>query len=104
HPFVPDYIEKIGRKCALPSEDVFRIMYYDCAPFEGTVTLPVSGTPKKFTGGDAWLRELSKKDLFAVRLGVLKFRGFVPKKIQFRQQHRLETQISTQNSSKKAWT
>jgi len=30
-----------------------------------------------FAGSDAWLKTLSYKDLFSVRLGVLKFRGYV---------------------------
>jgi uncharacterized LabA/DUF88 family protein len=41
----------------------------------------VSGTLHTFTGSDAWMRELARKDLFAVRRGILKFRGFVPKSI-----------------------
>jgi len=73
----PAYIEKIGHACALKSETIHRIMYYDCAPFTGATILPVSGSTKTFTGSDAWLKELSYKDLFSVRLGVLKFRGYV---------------------------
>ena len=46
-----------------------------------SVTLPVSGGKHSFTSSDAWLHELAHKDLFAVRRGVLKFRGWVPKKI-----------------------
>ena len=41
--------------------------------------MPVSGTKKAFSGSDKWLHDLSRKDLFAVRVGVLKFRGFVLK-------------------------
>ena len=77
----PDYIEKIAKACVESDEDAFRFFYYDCAPYSGTVKLPVSGGAKTFSGSDAWLRELAAKDLFAVRLGVLKFRGFKPKKI-----------------------
>ena len=73
----PDYIEKIGRACALTDETIHRVMYYDCAPFNGTATLPVSGQTITFAGSDAWLKVLSYKDLFSVRLGVLKFRGYV---------------------------
>jgi len=73
----PAYIEKIGHACALANETIHRIMYYDCAPFNGTATLPVSGSAKTFVGSDAWLKTLSYKDLFSVRLGVLKFRGYV---------------------------
>lgn len=73
----PAYIEKIGHACTLQGETIQRVMYYDCAPFTGSATLPVSGQTKNFEGGDAWLKELSYKDLFSVRLGVLKFRGYV---------------------------
>lgn len=74
--FVPNYIEKIAHACALADEVIHRILYYDCPPFEGEATLPVSGTKKAFSGSDQWLHELARKDLFAVRIGVLKFRGF----------------------------
>ena len=73
----PDYIEKIAHASALADETIHRIMYYDCAPYNGTARLPVSGQTKTFAGTDAWLKILSYKDLFSVRLGVLKFRGYV---------------------------
>jgi len=73
----PAYIEKIGLACASIGETIHRIMYYDCAPYNGTAILPVSGQRTTFTGSDAWLKALSYKDLFSVRLGVLKFRGYV---------------------------
>jgi uncharacterized LabA/DUF88 family protein len=57
------------------------MLYYDCALFAGTVKLPVSGEKKTFTPTGNWLHELASKELFAVRRGELKFRGFVPKKI-----------------------
>jgi uncharacterized LabA/DUF88 family protein len=82
--FDPVYIEKIAHACAVPTlEEIHRIMYYDCAPFTGTVQLPVSGGRRNFSGNDQWLKELSRKDLFAVRLGNLKFRGFVLKNIPY---------------------
>lgn len=77
----PDYIEKIARACVEPDETPLRFLYYDCAPFVGKAKLPVSGDEHEFTGSDAWLKTLAGKDLFAVRRGVLKFRGFKPKKI-----------------------
>ncbi len=76
----PDLIEKFALSCKSADESLFRILYYDCAPYSGTVKLPVSGLPKVFTSSDAWLHELSRRDLFAVRRGVLKFRGFKPKR------------------------
>lgn len=77
----PDYIEKIALSCIIEEESVLRILYYDCAPYSGSAKLPVSGIEKTFDGSDLWLRKLAEKDLFAIRLGVLKFRGFKPKKI-----------------------
>jgi uncharacterized LabA/DUF88 family protein len=75
----PDYIERFALACKAVDESLFRILYYDCAPYAGTVTQPVSGQPLAFQSSDAWLHALSYKDLFAVRRGVLKFRGFKPK-------------------------
>lgn len=42
--------------------------------------LPVSGNQHAFVSDDPWLRMLSHKDLFAVGRGLLKFRGYVPRK------------------------
>ncbi len=80
-PYDPDYIEKFAHACATAHEDLIRILYYDCAPYNGTVKLPVSGKDQIFNKSGVWLNELAAKDLFAVRLGVLNFRGFVPKRI-----------------------
>jgi uncharacterized LabA/DUF88 family protein len=80
HNYDPDFIERFALTCRAADESLFRILYYDCALFAGTVKLPVSGQPLTFTSSDAWLHELSHKDLFAVRRGVLKFRGFKPKR------------------------
>lgn len=77
----PDYIEKIAHACVEQGESLQRILYYDCAPFVGKVRLPVSGNEHEFKGSDGWLRDLAERNLFAVRRGVLKFRGFKPKKI-----------------------
>lgn len=62
-------------------ETLFRVLYYDCAGFEGSTKLPVSGAEHEFKASDHWLRTLAQKDFFAVRRGVLKFRGWKPKKI-----------------------
>lgn len=79
--YTPDYIETIAHSCLLEDEFLLRILYYDCAPYKGNPKLPVSGKPIDFTGSDEWIKVLSAKPQFAVRFGVLKFRGFVPKKI-----------------------
>jgi uncharacterized LabA/DUF88 family protein len=77
----PELIEKIAHNCVASSEVALRYLYYDCPPYRGETTLPVSGQSVTFSGDDGWLKKLASKDLFAVRLGVLKFRGFTPKKI-----------------------
>ena len=63
----PDFIEKFAHACKADHEDIFRILYYDCAQYGGTVKLPVSGSSHTFVSNDAWLHALSYKDLFAVR-------------------------------------
>lgn len=59
---------------------MLRILYYDCARYEGVVKLPVSGVSHEFKASDQWLRDLAAKNLFATRRGILKFRGWKPKK------------------------
>lgn len=81
HSYNPDHIERVAHACVAQDEKLIRILYYDCAPYSGKVSLPVSGKKHEFSGSDRWLTKLAEKDLFAVRLGVLKFRGFKPKKI-----------------------
>lgn len=78
--YTPDYIEKVAHACVGADESLLRILYYDCALYVGTAKLPVSGGDHEFKASDLWLRRLAAKDLFAVRRGVLKFRGWKPKK------------------------
>lgn len=80
HEYNPDYIEQIARTCVLPDESLLRVLYYDCAPYRGEVPKPVSNERHEFTGSDRWLQVLAEKDLFAVRRGDLKFRGWTPKR------------------------
>lgn len=79
--YVPNYIENVALACVEKDEFLFRILYYDCAPYQGNPRLPVSGNRANFQGSDEWLKVLSAKPLFAIRLGTLKFRGFEPKRI-----------------------
>lgn len=72
----PVFIEKFAHSCIAADEECLRILYYDCAPYVGSAIQPVSGTPRQFTGSDRWLHDIAALDLFAVRRGVLKFRGF----------------------------
>ena len=74
--YVPDFIEAVAHACVAPDESLIRILYYDCAPYSGSPRLPVSGNRAIFQSSDEWLKVLSAKPYFAVRRGVLKFRGF----------------------------
>lgn len=76
-----DLIEKVAHGCVHGEETLLRILYYDCAPYQGVVKLPVSGEEKTFDANDGWVRNLSTRDYFAFRKGELKFRGFKPRKI-----------------------
>lgn len=75
----PDYIESVAHACVADDEALLRILYYDCAPYRGAPRLPVSRNRREFGDSDAWLKALATKPQFAVRLGTLKFRGFVLK-------------------------
>ena len=79
----PDFIEKFAKLLPTADEEVFRILYYDRAPFSGQARLPVSGLSHQFEGSDQWLQDLSRRELFAVRRGVLKFRGYRLKQIPY---------------------
>ena|SRR5665213_1788925 len=72
----PSFIQRFALSCIAIDEECLRILYYDCAPYEGSAIQPVSGTTRVFTGSDRWLHDIAALDLFAVRRGVLKFRGF----------------------------
>ncbi|MDD9908308.1 MAG: NYN domain-containing protein [Ahrensia sp.] len=76
----PDFIEKFTRSILAEDEQLFRAFYYDCDPFVGELELPVSGKKRKYEAR-GWLDILATKELFAVRRGVLKFRGFKPKRV-----------------------
>jgi uncharacterized LabA/DUF88 family protein len=76
----PDFIVAFCRNCIDVDEELFRALYYDCAPYQGQQKLPVSGLTQTFANSGQWLSDLAKKDLIAVRLGVLKFRGYKLKK------------------------
>jgi uncharacterized LabA/DUF88 family protein len=80
-PYTSEFVRKIAHASVDAAETLHRILYYDCASYSGKAKLPVSGGEHVFAGGDGLLRQLAAIDLFAVRQGVLKFRGWKPKKI-----------------------
>jgi uncharacterized LabA/DUF88 family protein len=73
--FIEDFIHTLPSK----TEELLRVLYYDCRPYQGDAVLPVSGQPYSFKSGGGWLDELASRDYFAVRTGILKFRGWKPR-------------------------
>ena len=65
-PYAPDFIERICLQCAKPGEEIVRILYYDCEPFSGELTFPVSKQKLRYGKTSSMLHELALKDLFAV--------------------------------------
>jgi uncharacterized LabA/DUF88 family protein len=79
HDFTPRFIEAFALRIVGADEELVRVLYYDCKPFAGERARPISGEPYRFDQNGGWLDELATYDLFAVRLGVLKWRGWKPR-------------------------
>lgn len=79
--YVVDLIEEVARSVVAEGEYPLRFMYYDCPPYRGTLRLPVSGQEQIHDPSDQWLKDLARRELFATRLGILKFRGFIPRRV-----------------------
>ncbi len=78
----PDFIEAFAKVCHdSATEELMKVMYYDCGQYRGQQKLPVSGALKTFTAADQWMHDLASRELFAVRRGTLAFRGWVPRSI-----------------------
>ncbi|RDU99739.1 NYN domain-containing protein [Trinickia dinghuensis] len=72
----PAFVVATARATLSAGDTLFRILYYDCDPFSGTVKKPVSNTPHTFPPNQSFLNSLAEEELVAVRRGVLKFRGW----------------------------
>lgn len=63
-------------------ECLYRLFYYDAAPYDQKQTNPLSQSVKDFSktpaynGGQRFLKELNERPQVALRLGSLKFRGW----------------------------
>jgi uncharacterized LabA/DUF88 family protein len=77
--YTVDFIEDFVHMLPSKQEELLRILYYDCRPYQGEAVLPVSGQAYSFKSGGGWLDELASRDYFAVRTGMLKFRGWKPR-------------------------
>lgn len=74
--FNPAFVVATARATLSPGDVLFRILYYDCDPFSGTVKKPVSNASHVFPPNPSFLNSLAEEELVAVRRGVLKFRGW----------------------------
>lgn len=63
-------------------EEIFRIYYYDCPPFDGTEKNPIDASViefkklGKYRARHRFLHEMKTKDYVAMRLGICKQRGW----------------------------
>ncbi len=75
-------VYEFGLKTLDSDEELFRFYYYDCPPFEGTLTNPISGVTTDYSqepfakNRKALHSELIIKDHVAFRKGVLSFDGW----------------------------
>lgn len=77
--YTVDFIEDFAHALLEKQEELVRVFYYDCRPYQGEAQLPVSGEAYHFKSGGGWLDELAGRDFLCVRTGMLKFRGWKPK-------------------------
>ncbi len=76
-----DYVEalcldRIMKSPLLKDDYLFRIYYYDCRPFAGTLHNPISGDGTDYTAAPTFLDNLAHRNFFQIRAGELKFSGW----------------------------
>jgi uncharacterized LabA/DUF88 family protein len=81
HP-TAEQVHEFARKCVVREEDLFRIYYYDCLPFDGTRQNPISKAQTNFRKTPTYHRQaalidaLSKMRHVAFRRGEISFNGW----------------------------
>lgn len=78
--FGADNIDKFARHCLDKGEELLKVLFYDCLPYrtpEGgrDILHPITKKPLPQRSKQVF-RALEQKDLFALRLGTLVFRGW----------------------------
>ena len=77
-----EQILEFAHRCVRDDEELFRIYYYDCPPFDGTSTHPISREEIDFSTTPVYDRlsriqhELAVSDHVAFRQGVLILNGW----------------------------
>jgi uncharacterized LabA/DUF88 family protein len=75
-------VVKNARLPLKPDETLYRIFFYDCPPFAGTVKNPITckqtnyASSKYYASRTKFLHEIGQHDFVAMRLGELKMRGW----------------------------
>lgn len=86
-----ELVEKFAHLCVREkSENLWRIFYYDAPAFKGRVLRnPISGEPIEFPEeGNLLLQNIAARELFAVREGIVAFRGWKLKSAQIKNLHK----------------
>ncbi|RKH85109.1 NYN domain-containing protein, partial [Corallococcus praedator] len=69
--FDADLVENLAHACVEDDEHLVRVLYYDCAPFDGVVEQPISKAQYVFRARHGFLDDVAKRERFAVRRGEL---------------------------------
>ena len=69
-------VKRIMESEKLAGDTLFRVYYYDCRPFSGTLRNPITGDESDYTISTSFLESVGQKDLFQVRAGEIKFGGW----------------------------
>lgn len=78
----PEEISKFSLACLIPNEELFRVYYYDCPPYESVVTNPLSKISTDFSKTPVCQKmksfqdDLSTSNYIAFRRGKLSFKGW----------------------------
>lgn len=83
HYATADQVYRNAKSVLIPDEEeLYRMFYYDATPYAGTLENPISHTKTdysatpSFGGRERFFQELNAMPQVALRLGVLKFRGW----------------------------
>ena len=77
-----DQVYRNAKSVLLPSEELYRLFYYDASPYDGVQENPISREKKDFSkspsfgGREKFFRDLNAKPQVALRLGTVNFRGW----------------------------
>jgi len=82
HGVTADVMYKNALLALAPDEELFRLFYYDCPPYQGKETNPIDKSvvdfrsTKAFQSRNLFLSEMKSKDFVALRLGIARNRGW----------------------------